>query len=140
MKKIVFISFLFISIFSNAQNKKEGGVVILSDEKIDELVTKRSNMKKMTSTGYRIQIFFSEDKEELNNMRLKFIKQFPKIETYITFDAPNYLLRVGDFADKNQAEKFKKEIQQLYPENFILKTNINISNEPRRKEVVKTEE
>jgi hypothetical protein len=140
MKKIVFISFLFISIISNAQNKKEGGVVILSDEKIDELVTKRSNMKKMTSTGYRIQIFFSEDKEELNNIRLKFIKQFPKVETYITFDAPNYLLRVGDFADKNQAEKFKKEIQQLYPENFILKTNINISYEPRRKEVVKTEE
>lgn len=140
MKKIVFISFLFISIISNAQNKKEGGVVILSDEKIDELVTKRSNMKKMTSTGYRIQIFFSEDKEELNNIRLKFIKQFPKVETYITFDAPNYLLRVGDFSDKNQAEKFKKEIQQIYPENFILKTNINISYEPRRKEVVKTEE
>ena len=40
---------------------------------------------------------------------MKFIKQYPKMETYITFDAPNYILRVGDFTEKNDAERFKKE-------------------------------
>lgn len=124
----VIIFFLFVSQCLFAQNKKEEGIVIVKDKKIDALIQNRSNIRRVSTAGYRIQIYFDTDKDKVNETRLKFIKSYPKIESYITYDAPNYFLRVGDFSDKNDAEKFKKEIFREYPENFILKTNINVPN------------
>ena len=128
----IIVAFVFLS-FSNillSQDKKENtGVVIIKDKKIDDLIKNKSNMRRVTTAGYRVQLFFSTDKEKVNEIRMKFIKQYPKMETYITFDAPNYILRVGDFTEKNDAERFKKEIFREYPENFILKTAINVPND-----------
>lgn len=130
MKTLLSILILVFSTIVFGQNTKENsGVVIIKDKKIDELIKNKSNIRRVSTAGYRIQIFFSTDKEKVNEIRMKFIKQYPKMETYITFDAPNYILRVGDFTEKNDAERFKKEIFREYPENFILKTGINVPND-----------
>jgi hypothetical protein len=119
--------FTFLSTLFFAQTNGKG-IVIIKDKKIDELIENKSNIKKNGITGYRVQIYFSTNKNELNDVRLKFIKSYPRIETYITYDAPNYLLRVGDFSEKNDAEKFKKEIFREFPDNFLVKCGINLQN------------
>lgn len=119
--------FTFLSTLFFAQTNGKG-IVIIKDKKIDELIQNKSNAKKISTTGYRVQIYFSTNKNELNDVRLKFIKSHPRIETYITYDAPNYLLRVGDFSEKNDAEKFKKEIFREFPDNFLVKCGINLQN------------
>ena len=119
--------FTFLSTLFFAQTNGKG-IVIIKDKKIDELIENKSNIKKINTTGYRVQIYFSTNKNELNDVRLKFIKSYPRIETYITYDAPNYLLRVGDFSEKNDAEKFKKEIFREFPDNFLVKCGINLQN------------
>lgn len=119
--------FTFLSTLFFAQTNGKG-IVIIKDKKIDELIENKSNIKKNGITGYRVQIYFSTNKNELNDVRLKFIKSYPRIETYITYDAPNYLLRVGDFSEKNDAEKFKKEIFREFPDNFLVKCGINLKN------------
>ena len=130
MKLIVAFVFLSFSNILLSQDKKENtGIVIIKDKKIDDLIKNKSNVRRVTTAGYRVQLFFSTDKEKVNEIRMKFIKQYPKMETYITFDAPNYILRVGDFTEKNDAERFKKEIFREYPENFIIKTAINVPND-----------
>lgn len=130
MKTQLFILFILLSAIVFSQNTKENsGVVIIKDKKIDDLIKNKSNIRRVSTAGYRIQIYFSTDKEKVQELRMKFIKQYPKMETYITFDAPNYILRVGDFTEKNDAERFKKEIFREYPENFILKTAINVPND-----------
>lgn len=130
MKTHLLFFFVFIIITGFSQNTKENsGVVILKDKKIDDLIKSKSNIRRVSTAGYRIQIYFSTDKDKVQETRMKFIKQYPKMETYITFDAPNYILRVGDFTEKNDAERFKKEIFREFPENFILKTAINVPND-----------
>lgn len=130
MKLIVAFVFLSFSNILFSQDKKENsGVVIIKDKKIDDLIKNKSNVRRVSTAGYRLQIFFSTDKDKVNEIRMKFIKKYPKMETYITFDAPNYILRVGDFTEKNDAERFKKEIFREYPENFIIKTAINVPND-----------
>lgn len=130
MKTQLFILFIVLSVFGFSQNTKENsGVVIIKDKKIDDLIKNKSNIRRVSTAGYRVQIYFSTDKDKVQELRMKFIKQYPKMETYITFDAPNYILRVGDFTEKNDAERFKKEIFREYPENFILKTAINVPND-----------
>jgi hypothetical protein len=130
MKLIVAFVFLSFSNILFSQDKKENsGVVIIKDKKIDDLIKNKSNVRRVSTAGYRVQLFFSTDKDKVNEIRMKFIKKYPKMETYITFDAPNYILRVGDFTEKNDAERFKKEIFREYPENFIIKTAINVPND-----------
>jgi hypothetical protein len=130
MKTQLFILFILLSAIGFSQNIKENsGVVIIKDKKIDDLIKNKSNIRRVSTAGYRIQIYFSTDKDKVQELRMKFIKQYPKMETYITFDAPNYILRVGDFTEKNDAERFKKEIFREFPENFILKTAINVPND-----------
>ena len=129
MKQLVTFLFITISYLVCAQNKKEKGVVIIKDKKIDALIQNKSNIKRITTGGYRVQLYFSTNKDEVNEKRLKFIKSYPRIETYITYDAPNYILRVGDFMERNEAEKLKKEIFREFPDNFIIKTAINIPND-----------
>jgi|APGre2960657505_1045072.scaffolds.fasta_scaffold77651_2 hypothetical protein len=130
MKTYLFFLFTLLILTGYSQNTKENsGVVIIKDKKIDDLIKNKSNIRRISTAGYRVQIYFSTDKDKVQDLRMKFIKQYPKMETYITFDAPNYILRVGDFTEKNDAERFKKEIFREYPENFILKTAINVPND-----------
>jgi hypothetical protein len=130
MKTYLFFLFTLSLLTGYSQNTKENsGVVIIKDKKIDDLIKNKSNIRRISTAGYRVQIYFSTDKDKVQDLRMKFIKQYPKMETYITFDAPNYILRVGDFTEKNDAERFKKEIFREYPENFILKTAINVPND-----------
>jgi len=130
MKTYLFFLFTLLLLTGYSQNTKENsGVVIIKDKKIDDLIKNKSNIRRVSTAGYRVQIYFSTDKDKVQELRMKFIKQYPKMETYITFDAPNYILRVGDFTEKNDAERFKKEIFREYPENFILKTAINVPND-----------
>jgi hypothetical protein len=128
MKLTLLTLFVFLSTLFFAQTNGKG-VVIIKDKKIDALIQNKSNVRRVSITGYRVQIYFSTNKSELNDVRLKFIKSYPRIETYITYDAPNYFLRVGDFADRNDAEKFKKEIFREFPDNFIIKSGINLPND-----------
>ena len=130
MKTYLFFLFTLLLLTGYSQNTKENsGVVIIKDKKIDDLIKNKRNIRRISTAGYRVQIYFSTDKDKVQDLRMKFIKQYPKMETYITFDAPNYILRVGDFTEKNDAERFKKEIFREYPENFILKTAINVPND-----------
>ena len=130
MKTYLFFLFTLLILTGYSQNTKENsGVVIIKDKKIDDLIKNKSNIRRISTAGYRVKIYFSTDKDKVQDLRMKFIKQYPKMETYITFDAPNYILRVGDFTEKNDAERFKKEIFREYPENFILKTAINVPND-----------
>jgi hypothetical protein len=128
MKLTLLTLFVFLSTLFFAQTNGKG-VVIIKDKKIDALIQNKSNVRRVSITGYRVQIYFSTNKSELNDVRLKFIKSYPRIETYISYDAPNYFLRVGDFADRNDAEKFKKEIFREFPDNFIIKCGINLPND-----------
>lgn len=139
MKLLLLTPALLLSTILFAQTNGKG-VVIIKDKKIDVLIQNKSNVKRINTSGYRVQIYFSTNKNELNDIRLKFIKSYPRIETYITYDAPNYFLRVGDFADKNDAEKFKKEIFREFPENFIVKCGINLPNDDDEEDSIPVKE
>jgi hypothetical protein len=102
------------------------GVTIIMDKKIDSLIKLRCVRKLDYNMmpGWRVQLDFSNDKNKLIKTRDKFITYHPKIETYLTFDAPYWKLVVGNFPEKNEAEKLVKEIRPHYEGIFILKTLI----------------
>ena len=112
------IIFLFINSFSLTAQ-----VNVVKDNRIDEKIQNKAQKQLL---GYRVQICFDSDKNLVDQMRAKFIGQYPKIDTYITFDAPNFNLKVGDFRTQIEAEKLKEKIVADYSITIIHKELINL--------------
>jgi hypothetical protein len=113
---------LFILIFVKTSGYN-AQVNVVKDNRIDERVINKAQKQIL---GYRVQICFDSDKNLVDQVRTKFINQYPKIDTYITFDAPNFNLKVGDFRTQIEAEKLKEKIIADYTITIIHKELINL--------------
>ncbi len=127
-KTIVFIiglTFASSSIFA-----QQGNIEVIKDNRIDALVEKQSEVIPPAINpqidGYRIQLFFDSDRSQLNAAKSKFISYYKTIDTYITYNAPNFFLKVGDFRTRLEAEKIKSEIEAEFPTSFVVKEKINL--------------
>ena len=56
----------------------------------------------------------------------EFIGKYPGIGAYLSFKAPNYKVRVGDFRTKLDAQRFLNEILAVYPSAWIIDDIINL--------------
>jgi len=122
MKNLSSIIAILIMNFAFSQN---GKVEIIKDSRVDELVKQQSAIVPPATvpqiTGYRIQLFFDTDKKLVEDARTKFTTIYPKVETYIIYNAPNYFLKVGNFRTHLEAEKIKATIDRDFQTNFIVK-------------------
>ena len=128
MKKIIACTIL--SVISSCSMAQKTEVEVVKDARIDELVKKQGAIVAPATvpqiTGYRIQLFFDLDKKAVDDARTKFATMYPKVETYIIFNAPNYFLKVGNFRTHLEAEKVKVGIDRDFPTNYIVKELINL--------------
>jgi hypothetical protein len=76
--------------------------------------------------GYRIQIAFDPDKKVVEEVRNRFVSNYPKIDSYMTFEAPYYNLMIGDFRTQIEAQSFAEKIQGAYTLNIVRKELINL--------------
>lgn len=108
----------------------QGTIEVIKDPRIDDLIKKQGEVIPPASgvqiNGYRLQIFFDSEKSKVDQARMQFAKSFPKIETYVTYNAPNYFLRVGDFRNQLEADRLKAEIGSAYPTSFIVQEKVNL--------------
>lgn len=118
---------LLTSLYSFGQ---QGSVTIHKDSRIDALVEKQGEIVPPAIApqidGYRVQLYFDQDRSVIDNARSKFISQFPKVDTYVEYTAPNYVLKVGDFRTHLEAEKIKAEVEIDFPTSFVIKEKINL--------------
>ena len=127
MKTIIASVFFFLVSASFAQT---GKVTIIKDGRIDGLVAREgavvSPAVNTQIDGFRIQLFFDSERNAINDARGTFIAKYPRIDTYTTYSAPNFFLRVGDFRSRLEAEKVKEELSGLFPTSFIVMEKINL--------------
>lgn len=98
-------------------------ITIDADPRIEKLISKKSTKQ---IAGYRLQICFDSDKSIVDEARNRFVGMYPKIDTYMTFEAPNFNLMVGDFRSMIEAEKIQEEIFGQFTVANIHKTMINL--------------
>jgi hypothetical protein len=120
------ITFLFVCLMTFGQ----GNIEIIKDPRIDDLIKKQGEpippAPNVQINGYRLQIFFDSEKSKVDQVRSQFAKSFPKTETYVTYNAPNYFLRVGDFRTSLEADRLKAEVGTTYPTSFIIQEKVNL--------------
>ena len=92
------------------------------------LETNSSDLEINLVKGYRVQIFISQNKEELQNLEIEIQKSINE-KIYIIFELPNYKLRVGNFLNRKEAENFQKKIVRLgYRTAWVVPTMIELEN------------
>ena len=52
------------------------------------------------------------------------MKNYPNVSSYVKYIKPNFRIVVGDFRTRSAAEKYRLEIEDDYPNAFIIKDNI----------------
>ena len=119
-RNVVFALFLLTPLFTQ---RIFAQVSIQADERIEQQIAKKSS-KQMS--GYRLQICFDSDKSIIDEARNRFISMYPKIDTYVTFEAPNFNLMVGDFRTLIEAERIQAEIHGKFTVVIVHKTQINL--------------
>ena len=98
------------------------------DSLIHQLVNRHIaiNQAKRSMPGYRIQIYFGQNRTKANEVKTDFLQLFPKTGAYLVYQQPNFKIRVGDFSTRLEALKFLKEIQSLYAAAFIVKDEVKL--------------
>lgn len=103
---------------------RQGEISFQRDRGIAELDSLRKHHPSPME-GYRVQVFFGS-RNEAQKLRGEFLRKYPDTPAYISYLAPNFRLRVGDFRSKMESEKFKKEISDDFPGSYIVKDEITL--------------
>jgi hypothetical protein len=106
--------------------QKEGELKIESSGRIDEVIEQKKKYNKSLKTikGYRIQLFYGNEKESYK-IRDEFKKLFPEISTIIIFSSPQWKVQVGNFKTRLEADRTLVDIKIKYPAAIILATEID---------------
>ena len=131
MKKFFLLFLVFIGYQAFAQ---EGGkVTVVKDPLIDSLIARRIALNKGVTKdgtpiivyGYRVQVFFGNDRKQAYNEQARFNSLYPEYSTYISYTQPNYRVKVGDFRTRAEAQRLMTELRPEFPTLFIFNERIN---------------
>ncbi len=98
-----------------------------ADPRLGVLLEKHTAINKaLPARGYRIQIYFGNDKLKAKEVRSKYLTAFPKSKAYEIYEIPNFKVRVGDFRTRLDAYQFLKQLKLDFPGAFIVQSEIEI--------------
>lgn len=134
MKPSLFSLVFFLTIqIATAQKtvttyNEDSTLSITKDSRYDQLVAKqkRQNLSNQTMPGYRIQIYFGAVRQKAAEVKLEFNSKFPGVSTYLTYQQPNYKVRVGDYRSRFEAQKFLKVLGSQFPSTFIVPEDVKL--------------
>ncbi len=112
-----------------AQMPAEGSLKIIQDSRVDKLIMIHSQFKTAHPEieGYKIQIFMDSGNDAVDRAKLvveNFILNFPEIPVELTYGAPYYRVRAGNFRNRIEAEGYLKKILPYFSQSFITKDKI----------------
>jgi hypothetical protein len=121
MKKLFFFFLGCCFLEANAQTTTRdsfynGNVTVFKDERIDILGQKMYEYNESLSyktrlgQGYRLMLISSSDRTKVMEIRTQLIQLYPEHKLYTIFQSPNLKLKFGNFTDKTDAEKMRKQI------------------------------
>ena len=111
----------------------EGKVTVYKDSRLDILAKKEAafneangySLGPRSAKGYRLMLLSTNDRPAAMRLRAELLQRFPEQKVYMSFQPPYIKLRFGNFADKADADKYKKEITRTK----LVTNNIYLLNE-----------
>lgn len=109
---------------------KPGEVKVNKDERIQDLTkfvgTPQKGSPNVQIKGYRVQVFFDSDKDQVNQKRSDYLARHSENPAYVDYLQPNFRLRVGNFRTRLQAQRWQDEIKNDFPDAIIVEDWIDL--------------
>lgn len=138
-----FLFFIIATLlFTTGFAQQKGSLRVNQDHRIARLMQKQRDVYAASSTmsGFRVQIFMeigNEAVDHANVVKKEFEEQYPELPIYLSYEQPYYRLRVGDFRNRVEAEKYLRILKPRYGVAFV---TADIINPPARIEAIELEE
>lgn len=131
------------TIFDSFQGAGKGDVVVHQAPAIKALIGARMHGENVEKTGdeaflkiqgYRAQVFSGNNQRKSKDeafQKEKEIKElFPDVPTYVTYTAPFWRVRVGDFQSHEEAYHMMRQLMNAFPsyrkEMYIVREEVKI--------------
>ncbi len=114
------------------------GYILANNAKLDSLLYNNLNSNEhitnpaVTTSGYRVQIYSSNRAQIAKQGAFELEKNikeiYPDLHTYVTYNAPFWKVRLGDFPSYYEALNFSNTLKDAFPERatevFVVKEDI----------------
>ena len=112
---ILFICFPIFLIVQNTDSLQITQTTLLGDRKVEVLHERYLKLNKEKGVmGWRLQIYSDTEREKAQEVRIKFLQNFPEVKAYMSHKSPYFKVVIGNFYTKLQAKKVQNEIQNKY--------------------------
>lgn len=103
-------------------------IQIKSPERLDSLVQAQiqKNKEANSISGYRLQLMQTTDRKKANEAKTTLLEKYPDLDVYITFQAPNYKVRVGNYAKRIDCVTIYKVLLPDFPQSFMVSDKIEL--------------
>jgi len=82
--------------------------------------------RKVTGRGYRVQIYSGSNRTDAYGAQARFKQIYKDLNTYVSYEQPNYRVKVGDFTSRSQAQALMNQLKRDFNTVFIFTETINI--------------
>jgi len=143
---LIFIHAFVLFTIVHVKAQEKGGVMVTKDSLITQLQNFRAAMginpvESKTTTvpskpvvrsaatrvkvrGFRVQIFAGASRNQAFSEQTRFRGMYKDVDTYITYDEPNYRVKVGDFRSRSEANAFMRELRQYFSNVFVFSESV----------------
>ena len=122
--KFIVITLLFATNYLLANDT----IIVRKDPRLDVLTQKQAEINKRTSMmtssglykGYRIQVISTTNRDEATRIKTEVLTRFSDQKAYLTYHSPYFKVRIGNFIKKDEAEKFRQQLNKYYPQGVYV--------------------
>jgi SPOR domain len=128
MKQYSF-AFLFVFIVNSVFSLSQAQVEIIGDDDVQFRLRMRiASSDTLKNNGYRIQLFFGNDRHEAQKIQAEFNARYSdwSDESYLLYYDPNWKFRVGNFYRKIDAQPLMKELLHDFGNVFLIRDQIEL--------------
>lgn len=86
----------------------------------------KKNATRSTAMGFRVQIYSGANRSEAYAEQARFKALYKDIDTYITYEEPNYRVKVGDFRSRSEAQDLMQGLRKQFNNVFIFTEEIYV--------------
>ena len=116
------ICFVILFVFASSLNAQDNALVIKTPQNLDDVLERKLSLdkKRLAKNQYTIQIF-SGNYEAAKVYLDSFSNAFPSRYAKLSFETPNYKIRVGKFGTRLEGSQTLDTLRVKFPEAFLLK-------------------
>lgn len=91
---------------------------------LENKVVERKSTRRVKVRGFRVQIFSGNSRNDAYAVQSRFLSANADIGSYISYDEPNYRVKVGDFRSRAEATNLMRVLKSQYKNVFVFTEDV----------------